>query len=294
MQISTGLVGRKSPPLDVTLSARQCMNFAAGVGDSNPHYFADDAPGGIIAPPMLAVALTWKLSRPGDAQWLYHGLPKEVLSRQVHYSESIEWRRMMRPDEVLRITGEVAAVLPHRSGTHLVVAYTARDTQGEIVFIERSGGLLRGVTCSDEGGGDLGYVPPDSDANAEGEILWEQRLQVDPLAAHVYDGCADIHFPIHTSPVFAQSVGLPGIIYQGTATLTLALREIVNREFGGDIRMLRGLQCKFTGMIPLDSSIRVVAFRKEIDEVCGETNMHFGVYNQEAKLALRAGLARFI
>lgn len=52
---------------------------------------------------------------------------------------------------------------------------------------------------------------------------------------------AAIHFPIHTSPRYAKRVGLDGIILQGTATSTLAVRELVACEAAGDPRRLRSL-----------------------------------------------------
>lgn len=38
------------------------MNYAAAVGDDNPRCFDDERPAGVVAPPMLAVALTWPLA----------------------------------------------------------------------------------------------------------------------------------------------------------------------------------------------------------------------------------------
>jgi MaoC like domain. len=127
----------------------------------------------------------------------------------------------------------VQAIVPHRAGTHLVMKYTARDAAGENVFIESIGGLLRGVRCADEGRGDPGEFPEAASSPHE-TPAWERAMYIDPWAPYRYDAGADIHFPIHTSPAFARSVGLPGIIYHGAATLSLALRDIVNREADGD------------------------------------------------------------
>ena len=98
-----------------------------------------------------------------------------------------------------------------------------------LVFEEYTGALLRGVRCPE--GLRMTVAPPKPhELSAKAEIAWEATLPIDPLATYVYDGCADNSFPIHTSPRFARSVGLPGIIVHGTETLTFAVREIVNRE----------------------------------------------------------------
>jgi len=289
MEISSDYVGRRCAPLELTLNARQTMNFAAAIGDANPQFLDDTRPEGIIAPPMLAVALTWQISRNFASFWRAADFPSEILQQQVHYIEALSWHRPLLPDDRLCIEGEVKAILPHRAGSLLLIEYRAIDPDGAPVFEELIGALLRGVTCADEGRGKQRV--PKLRANTSGAPLWEQQLHVGPLAAHLYDGCADIHFPIHTSPAFARFVGLPGRIYHGTATLALALREITAREAGGDARRLQGVRCSFTAPVPLDSSINVQVLDSK---PAGKTlEVEFQVLNAEGKKAVRGGTATF-
>ena len=111
---------------------------------------------------------------------------------------------------------------------------------------------------------------------------------VDRMAPFVYDGCTDIHFPIHTSVKFARALGLPDIIYQGTATLALAVREMINREAGGDPRQVQSIACRFTGMVIPGSEIRIqLAGRKAGRE--GD-HLFFQVLNQNGKKAISEGV----
>ncbi len=286
MKISSEYVGRTCLRLETTVTPRRAMNYAAAVGDGNPWHLDDTRPEGIVAPPMLAVALTWPISERFSEFWGETGFPTELLARQVHYSESLTWTRPIQAEERLFIDGRVLAMLPHRGGTHLILEYTATDTSGETVFVERIGGLLRGVGCLDagRGGGGLKF---DNDYAGDGPPLWRETLRIDPLAAHWYDAGADIHFPIHTSPAFARFVGLPGAIYHGTATLSLALRELVRREAGNDPRRVRSLSCLFTAMVTPGSEITVELLGKEKEE--SGTSLAFTVKNQAGKTALRAG-----
>jgi len=262
------------------------MGYAAGVGDANPLYFDDDRPGGVIAPPMLAVALTWNLASHFAEYWDVGDFPVEVLAQQVHYSEVLEWHRPMLPGDTLRITGEVAAIQPHRAGTHLVLCFTAEDRSGGLVFREYIGGMMRGVRCADDdtSAPELPQPAPWSGAR---DLLWEKRLKIDSLASWVYDMCGDIPFPIHTSRAFARAVGLPGVIYQGTATLAVALREVTNAEAGADPRRVRGLACNFTGMVEPNSEITVRVLGKEA--VNDTTRVHFQVLNEKGHKAIRNG-----
>ncbi|OQB36789.1 MAG: MaoC like domain protein [Candidatus Hydrogenedentes bacterium ADurb.Bin179] len=255
MEISSNYVGAVCRPLDIEITTRQCMNYAAAIDDDNPRHLDDLRPDGIIAPPMLAVSLTWRISERWEEYWSASGFPTEVLARQVHYSESLEWMRPIRPGDRLHMEGTVEAIRPHRAGTLIIINYTASGPKGELVFVERIGGLLRGVPCVDEGHGE---VPPLPDgAPPEAAPLWKSTIALSKFAAHRYDGLADIHFPIHISPAFAQMVGLPGILFQGTGTLALAVREIVLREADNDPARLRGAGCRFTGMVFPGTSISV-------------------------------------
>ncbi|HPO16342.1 MAG TPA: MaoC/PaaZ C-terminal domain-containing protein [Candidatus Hydrogenedentes bacterium] len=284
MEVASHYVGRRCTPLDIEITPRMGMNFAAGTGDLNPCYFDDERPGGIIAPPMLATALTWRISSRLTEFWESGDFPAEVIARQVHFSEILQWHKPVRPGERLRLEGITKAILPHRGGTHLILEYQAWDTANELVFTEYTGALLRGVRCSDGGkGGDT--LPPAPVPPTAPELLWENVLHIGPMESHIYDGCADIHFPIHSSPAFAHAVGLPSIIYQGTATLSLALREIVNMEAGRDPERLCGAGNIFAGMVRMNSDIRVQALAKT--KSAGTTCVHFAVLNMEGKHAIK-------
>jgi acyl dehydratase len=288
MKVSSQFVGRLSKPFTVEISDRQAMNYAAAVYDGNSAYLDDERPGGCVAPPMLAVALTWQMATRFTEYWKTDDFPHEVLAQQVHYSEVLQFHRPIRPGSTLTITGTVAAILPHPAGTHLILHFTATDRQGAPVFDEYIGGMLRGVQCEDSGAS-LEGVPSPPKRATNGAALWEKSVAIDPLAAHIYDGAADIHFPIHTSPAFARAVGLPRTIYHGTATLAQSLREILEAEAGGDPGALLELSCLFTGMVFPDSEIRVQLLDREQDQ--GRVHLYFQVLNSEGQRAIRRGCA---
>ncbi len=289
MELRTEFVGRRCRPLEIELTARQIMNFAAGTADPNPCHLDDERPGGIIAPPMLATALTWNISSRLAQFWEAEDFPAEVLTRQVHFSEILACHRPMRPGDKLRIEGETKAILPHRGGTHLIMEYRATGPDGQPVFSEFAGALLRGVRCVGPGRG-AEDIPPMPEPPEAGAPLWEKEIHIGPLDAHIYDACADIHFPIHTSPAFAHAVKLPGTIYHGTATLSQALREIVAAEANGDPGRVRQVGGYFAGMVPLNSSIRIQALAR-IPEANGSL-VHFSVLNQDAKHAIKNAWVR--
>jgi acyl dehydratase len=288
MELSSNLVGTALKPYRREVTGREIMNYAAAVGDDNPRYFDDERQEGIVAPPLFGVAVTWPIL---ERIWEYidnDRFPPEVLLTQVHHTEHLVFHRPVRPGDNLTVQGRIAAVLPHRAGTQVVICFEARDWKDQPVFTEHTGALLRGVSCTGggKGGETLPAVPP---GPAEERVLWEAVIPIDPLRPFIYDGCANIYFPIHTSRSFARQVGLPGIILQGTATLALAAREILNREAERDPGRLAVFSGRFSGMVLPGTEIRIRVVGKNPGPA--GTDLHFVVYNQEDRPAISRGYA---
>ena len=289
MKIQSSFTGLKLKPYQTEINGRHAMNYAAAIGDDNPAYFDDERPGGALAPPMLAVSLTWPISA---NIWDYlpdPDFPTHLLLTQVHYSEHLQFYRPLRPGMKVKVEGHIAAIAPHRAGTIVTLCYDVSLTNGDALFTEYIGGLLRGVTCDGPAQG-LERLPtiPELPLIAE-RPLWRVSLDIDPLASYLYDGCAELHFPIHTSPRFAKSVGLPGIIYQGTATLAHACHHIIDRQAGGDPRRLQSLACRFGAMVRPGESIEVQVHAQTHEP--SKSEAFFSVLNQTGQTAIRHGYA---
>jgi acyl dehydratase len=266
------------------------MNYAAAIADPNPVYFDDERENGIFGPPLYAVALTWPITAAIGSFIQDQSFPRELLLTQVHYTEHIRFLHPLKPDGTLTVNGRIAAILPHRAGTHVVLRYDAADQAGQSIFTEHIGAMLRGVRCSDQGSG-RSALPVVPNRPKAGPSLWEKAVPIEPLRPFIYDGCTNISFPIHTSPKFARQVGLPGIILQGTATLALAIREVINREAESDPLRLKALSCRFAGMVRPGTDIRVQALARATD--AEGLHVHFIVINQEGRKAISDGYAQF-
>jgi acyl dehydratase len=284
MELDPRFVGARSRPLKIDVDWRMTTNYAAATGDRNPLYLDDRQKDGLIAPPMLAVALTWPVSSNLGNYLLADDFPSDVLLTKVHYSEKLDFHRLIRPGDRLTINGQLAGILPHRAGTHCVVRYEAADMDGEPVFTEHIGVMLRGVACQGTGR-DL-KLPHEPQGNWETGPLWRRKIYIDPLLPYVYDGCCGINFAIHTSPAFATAVGLPGIILQGTCTLALAARELINREADADPARLKTLSCRFSGMVRPGGHISVNLLSKD------NGHFFFEVVTQKGEKAVSRGYAQ--
>jgi len=289
MEVSSKFVGARLKDYKTEITWRDTMNYAAAIGDNNPCYLDDERTEGVIAPPMFSVAVTWPIS---ERFWDYievQNFPKEIIFALVHYTEHLKFYRPIAPGDKLSIKGKIAAILPHKAGTHIVTRFDAFDKEGKPVFTEHIGGMLRGVEYTDEGRGEeaLPGVPRHTGDNVP---IWESVIPIEPLASFIYDGCTRIIFPIHTSVKFAHQVGLPGRILQGTATLAYAARELIDREAGGNPFTLKCLYCRFSSMVLPGTDIKVQLIKK--DDNSGGTDLFFVVLNAEGKKAISDGYAR--
>jgi acyl dehydratase len=289
MKLSSDFAGAALKVHTCRVSARWMMNYAAAIGDPNPLYFHDERPEGIIAPPLFPVAMTWPIIENISDYIEAEGFPGEILLTQVHYTEHLQVHRPVTPGGNITIRGTIAAIAPHRAGTHVVIRFDAADADENPLFTEHIGAMMRGVQCTDSGKG-IEQIPAVPRQPESAAALWESVIPIDPLAPYIYDGCTNIHFPIHTSVKFARQVGLPGIIHQGTATLALAVHSILNREADGDPGRLVSVYCRFAGMVIPGSAVRVRLTGK--NEGPDETDLFFTVLNAEEKGAIRDGHIR--
>jgi len=278
MELGSQFVGIALRDYVRKVSWRETMNYAAAVGDDNPVYFDDEQEDGIVAPPLFPVAVTWPVC---ERIWEFmetDDFPFELLATQVHYTEHIAFHRPIRPGDNLTVKGKIAAILPHRAGTLVVIRFDALDPIGNPVFTEHNGALLRGVTCSDNGcGGE--NLPTLYPVPERRDPIWSTKIPIDPLRPYIYDGCTNIVFPIHTSKKLARDVGLSDIILQGTATLAYAMRELCNREADGRPDQFQSVSCRFNGMIVPGSEIQIELIQKIHTE--DGTHLHFTVIDHE-------------
>lgn len=286
MELSSEFAGTSLKEYTGLVSVRWITNYAAAVGDPNPMYFDDERPEGIIAPPLFPVAFTWPVLENITDYIEAETFPRETLLTQVHYTEHLTLHRPIKPESRLILKGRIAAVLPHRAGTQIVIRFDASDESGNLYFTEHIGAMMRGVSCADSGKG-ADQLPVVPRQEAQPDPLWEAPVAIDPLLPFVYDGCTNIYFPIHTSVKFAHAVGLPGIILQGTCTLALAVHKVLEMETNGNPASVARIYCRFTGMVIPGSTIKVRLDGKT--KTAAQTDMFFSVLNEQGKPAISDG-----
>ena len=258
--IRADIVGREVGPRQEAIDARWLMAYAAGAGARHPRFFDTTVADGPRAHPLFSVCYEWPLMV--DIRTDIIG--EAAAPFGVHASHRVAWHRLPRAGDSLSTRARVVAVASRRSGTLVVVRFLTTDGQGATVSETDYGTLFRGVAL--EGSASLAD-PPSRMRRPPASVRWSEPIDVPHHAAHVYTECARIWNPIHTDLAAARAAGLPGLILHGTATLALGVSSLIEHELSGEPALVTGIAGRFTGMVPLPSTIVVRAGERRADGI---------------------------
>ena len=268
------------------ITVRMAQAYAAGVGDYNTLYFDDDSPNGILAPPCLVYRLQWNArDMPGAP------LGTAPPTTYVHAATDIRFERPLRAGDVVTVQGRRIAVTQRPPGVFVVTRFEMRDATGALVATVDDGAIARGARTD---GPDVvvAETPPLPRPTGGETGGWTTSVPIAREAPHVYTECADIWNPIHTERRVALAAGLPDIILQGSATMAIAARELVNRVASGDPTRLARLAGQFRAMVIPGEEIRVVC-TGVADSAERESVAFFEVLNSKGEPAVKGGTAVF-
>jgi len=250
--IAGKIVGMEVGALSTSLDARWIMAYAAALGLADPRYYDTLVAGGPLAHPLFAVCYEWPAALALRAKAV-----KEALAPLgVHATHHTIIHRLPSADDRLLTRAQVVAVRPSRAGTLVVARFSTVDRNGRPVTTTDYGSIYRGVATDGETRAAIEPLPP-LEPPAAGEARWTTPVPVASHAAHVYSECARIWNPIHTDVAVARAAGLPDPILHGSATLALAVSQVIQRDLGGDPTRVRAIAVRFTGMVPMPSSFLV-------------------------------------
>lgn len=290
MPLPLDLIGATTDPITQTVDARWTMAYAAALDDVDDRYF-DTRHGSVLAHPLFPVCVEWPAVRAVRKLVDPAVLTAAEAARGVHATHDLLLHRPVRSDDVLTTTATVEHLAPRRPGTYQVLRLDTVDASGAPVATTWMGSLFLGVDIigirpDDEPARPTTGVPPAAlpslprPPGARSETV----RPIAATAAHVYTECSRIWNPIHTDVAVAERAGLPAPILHGTATLALAVSEIVHTEAGGDPASVERIACRFGAMVLMPSRITVRIQARH------DRWIAFEVLDEQGRPAIRDGL----
>ncbi len=285
MALNRSCLGKNYPPIttEVTLAALQ--NYARACNDDNPRYFAASLPGGILAPPMFAVVVTWLSVVTAMTDVELHA----DLLRLLHVAQDIEFLAAIRAGESIAATGKIASIETHQNGETMALELDARNARGEsvarIVFTAFIRGRRARATADDA-------TPHEAKAAADGVrdaplVTVAQSIDADQTVR--YAEASGDRNPIHVDANIAKMAGLPGIIVHGLCTMAFTARVIVDRLCEGDPTRLKRLAVRFSRPVLPGETITTRVWAA--GERNGRRVFTYETLNPEGLAVIRGGVA---
>ncbi|SRR5579885_2744538 len=280
MPLNRDFIGREYPPTAATVTLEALQNYARACNDDNRRYFDPAAPGGIVAPPMFGVVVSWMsvINAVGDPE-----LGADLL-RLLHAEQDMEFLAPLRPGDDITTVARVASIEALPGGESMTLEMNSRDRAGAPVlrtlfgiFI-RSGRRDRGATTRAERPG----VPA-------GDAVLSITQTIDRDQTFRYAEASGDRNPIHVDENVAKMAGLPGIIVHGLCTMAFASRAIIEGLCGGDTARLKRLRVQFSRPVFPGQSITTKVWSS--GERAGRSVFVFETYNPDGLAVIRGGIA---
>ena len=281
LALSRDIIGVTVGPIAHHIDARWLMAYAAGLGESDSRYYDTLAAAGPAAHPLFPVCYEW----PAMLALRERMTPEEIAIRGVHATHHLTLHRPPRAGDTLHTTARVTGLTHRRAGTLMTVRQETVDANGLPVSTTDYGSVYRDVGFE---GGDPGIrqEAPGGLEMPAGAV--ELPVEVPAGSAHVYTECARIWNPIHTDVAVARAAGLPDIILHGTATLALAISQVLG-HLAADPRAVREVSARFSGMVPLPGH-----FTLRVVEAAQGKGVVFDARGQDGAFVLSGGALRLV
>jgi acyl dehydratase len=279
MALNKACTGKEYPPVTTDVTAEATQQYARAYNDDNPAFFDAARPGGIVAPPMFGVVVTWQsvLSAVMDP-----AVEADVL-RLVHGEQDMEFLAPIRPGDRITSTAKIESIETKSTGETMDVRLEAKNQRGEKVVRAMFSVFIRA-------GGRRGAPAQAQEPEPErGEKVVEVTQQIDPDQTARYADASGDRNPIHLDENVARMAGLPGIIVHGLCTMAFTSKVIIDRLCGGDPARLRRLRVRFSRPVRPGQKITTRVWRGADRD--GRRVFAYETFNPEGQAVIKGAVA---
>ena len=126
MPLNKACVGREYPPVTTNVTLDAMQNYARAYNDDNPAFFDASRAGGIVAPPMFGVTVTWGALMKAMMDPELH----VDLLRLVHGEQDMEFPHPIRPGDVIDASAKIISIEAKTTGETMTVELERRQPEG--------------------------------------------------------------------------------------------------------------------------------------------------------------------
>jgi acyl dehydratase len=250
--IAGSVAGTEVGAFSTSLDARWMMAYSAALGVGDPRYYDTLAEDGPIAHPLFSVCYEW----PAMLALRAKAVRESWAVLGVHSTHHVVIHRLPVAADRLLTRAQIITVRPSRAGSLIVARLSTVDRNGRPVTTTDYGSVYRGVATNGETRAQVEPLPRPSPP-ASDTIRWSATVSVGARASHVYSECARIWNPIHTDIALARSAGLAAPVLHGSATLALAVSQVIGQDLDGDPARVKEIAVRFTGLVFMPSTLTV-------------------------------------
>jgi acyl dehydratase len=279
MPLNKACAGKEYPPVTTDVTAEATQKYARAGNDDNPAYFDTARPGGIVAPPMFGVVVTWQsvLAAVMDPE-----VQADVL-RLVHGEQDMEFLATIRPGDRITSTAKIESIETKSTGETMDVRLAAKNQRGETVVRAIFSVFIRG------GGRRGAPAEPQEQAPERGAPMLEAAQQIDPDQTVRYAEASGDRNPIHIDETVAKMAGLPGIIVHGLCTMAFTSKVMIDKLCGGDPTRLRRLHVRFSRPVRPGQTITTRVW--PAPDRGGRRVFAYETFNPEGQAVIKDGIA---
>jgi acyl dehydratase len=218
MGMNRAVIGKEYPMMEFDVNPKDFTYYALASNDTtNPYYWDESRPGGIIAPPMFAVVFGG-ICIPGVIFDKELGMNVFLM---VHGEEDIRFYKPVKAGMKIKSRAKIVDIIDKGSGELCQFTVTSWDEKGEKVAEALTGFFVRGG-----GSGKKEEKKPEPEP---GKPIFETKMKVLEKQTYIYAWASGDHNFIHVNPEQAVKIGkLPGIILQGLCTMAFCQNAVID------------------------------------------------------------------
>jgi len=282
MPLNQACVGKTYAAVTTEVSREAIEKYARAYNDDNPGFFDSNRAGGIVAPPLFGVVVTW----PSLVNAVTDSELHADLLRLLHGEQEMEFFNPIRPGDKITSTAKIASIETRPTGEALTIELDAIDETRERKVRILFGAFIRG------GGSRRAREKEQETQGVERAAIVTVSQQIDADQTYRYAEASGDLNPIHVDENVARMAGLPGIIVHGLCTMAFTSKVMIDNLCAGDPVRLKRLSVRFAR--PVFPGQIITTKVSSAGDKNGRQLFRFETYNPEGRAVIRDGIAEIV